>query len=449
MKESRYNVWVERGQAAYVFNGVSGALLRVARESRAALENFLAGAPGDCSPAFLERLIIGRMLIPDDADELELLAHRYESSRYDTSHFALTIVTSLGCNFDCPYCFEAKHPSILDQEVEGAILEVLDDQLQRIRSFHVTWFGGEPLVGKKPLLSLSREFLRRCTEHNVSYSSTIVTNGYLLDERTCLELLEAEVRNAQVGLDGPPEVHDRMRPLAGGKGTFWQIVKNLHDAVKHLQISIRVNVDAENIQRVEDLFKILAAEGFSGKLTVYAGQLVATGDYAAAPSATYQPRCFSSLQFARAELRFNELAAAYGFCNPQLPRPTRAPCTAVRANEMVVGSAGELYKCWVSVGNPGEAIGNIKEYRNPNGRLHKWLKYTPFSDAECRECIALPVCMGGCAQHAMDLMQRDNRCGTFRHTYREQVLKFVDAAERSGFVPINLGVQPERRMETR
>jgi radical SAM protein with 4Fe4S-binding SPASM domain len=56
-----------------------------------------------------------------------------------------------------------------------------------------------------------------------------------------------------------------------------------------------------------------------------------------------------------------------------------------------------------------------------------WIRYDPFADAECLGCIALPVCMGGCAHHAMDPRQRANRCGTFRHTYREQVLAYVKA----------------------
>src|SRR5947208_7308605 len=100
-----------------------------------------------------ERMAHGRMLVADNTDEIDLLAQRYEFTRHDPTRFALTIVTSLGCNFDCPYCFEAKHPSIMHDDVVTAVLAALDEQLPRITSFHVTWFGGEPLVGKKPLLT--------------------------------------------------------------------------------------------------------------------------------------------------------------------------------------------------------------------------------------------------------------------------------------------------------
>jgi uncharacterized protein len=443
-------VWVKRGEDAYVFNGVTGALLRLSVADRHAFERLLDGDPDSgCPPKLLEELARGRMLISDSRDELGTLQKLYEHSRADTSHFALTIVTSLGCNFDCPYCFEAKHPSVLSPEVEEAVLAVLDDQLPRISSFQVTWFGGEPLVGKKPLLSLSDAFLARCERAGVAYSAGIVTNGYLLTEETCAQLRDRRVTDAQVTIDGPPDVHDRMRPLAGGGGTFWQVVKNLHHAVEYLTVSVRVNIDTQNFGRAEELLQILAAEGLAGKVAVNAAQLVAGGDDPLAPSASYAPRCFTNAEFARAELEFTHLAARYGFALPSLPRPTGAPCTAVRANELVVGSKGELYKCWDNVGNRMEVVGDIRDYRTPNGRLQKWLKYDPFADAECRSCIALPVCMGGCAHHAMNLLQYENRCGTFRHTYREQVLAFVEAAETIGVSGLTPAAGLARRMETR
>ena len=93
---------------------------------------------------------------------------------------------------------------------------------------------------------------------------------------------------------------------------------------------------------------------------------------------------------------------------------------------------GELYKCFESVGNRLEVIGDIRNYRETNGRLEKWLKYDPFADSECRDCVALPVCMGGCAHHAMDPKLYDNRCDTFRHSYHEQVLRFATLAEQDG-----------------
>jgi uncharacterized protein len=388
------------------------------------------------------------MLVSDETDELELLANRYRLSRHDSTHLGLTLVTSLGCNFDCPYCFEDKHPSILDEDVERACLQLLKDQLPGIRSFNCSWYGGEPLVGKRPLLRLSKAFIALCDEADVAYQANIVTNGYLLDERTCRELRDCRVTFCQVTLDGPPDVHDRMRPLAGGGPSFARIVENLRHAVEYFAVAVRMNVDTENYGRAEELLQILAEQGLAGRLEVYLGKLVGVDDGTAAPSSTYQPACFSTKEFAAAELGFTELAMRYGFSMPSVPGPVATPCTAVRANELIVGSEGELYKCWESVGNPQHVTGNIRDYQNQNGRLRRWLSYDPFSNDECRSCIALPVCMGGCAHHGMDVLQYENRCDTFRYNYAQRVQLLARSVE-SGLAPVPVSITSNLRMDTR
>ena len=42
-------------------------------------------------------------------------------------------------------------------------------------------------------------------------------------------------------------------------------------------------------------------------------------------------------------------------------------------------------------------------------------------------CVALPVCMGGCAHHALDTVARDSRCDTFRYNHRERITRLVAA----------------------
>ena len=432
MKESKYNVWLEYDKKWYVFNGVSGALLGLSREEHLGFQAYIAGEEEvACSIDLLEKLAYGRVFIPDSANEVAFLEERYKASRGETDNFTLTVVTSLGCNFDCPYCFEAKHASIIDGEVERYILEILDDQLPQIQNFQVTWFGGEPLVGKKPLLRLSDAFIERCAQSKVQYAANILTNGYLLDEKTCMELRDRRVTAAQIGLDGPPSIHNQLRPLAGGQGSFWRIVENIHSAIKYMDVSIRMNIDKGNIRAAEELMQILAKESLAGKVKLYPGQIIQPGDDGGSPLKPYAGSCFSKPDFAQAELEFGLLAERYGFSKPSLPKPAGAPCTAVRTNELVVGSAGELYKCWNSVGHKMEVVGHIRDYGNPNGRLQKWLKW-----GFCKTCYYADVCMGGCASHAMTPGQYENRCGTFRHTYRETIQNFIDRRTNLGLSAI-------------
>jgi uncharacterized protein len=432
LKESQFNVSVDSGDDSYIYNGVTGALLRCSSQEYQGVQHILqSGAEEDTPQTLIDYMLKGGMLVPVHFDELAPLRQLYAVSRNNTSSFALTIVTSLWCNFECPYCFEEKYPSIMHSGVQKELLNILDDRLPSISKFNVTWFGGEPLMGKAALLDLSDAFIAWCTNRKVSYRSNISTNGYLLDENTCSQLRDRLVRSVQIGgLDGPPHVHDRMRPRVGGGSSFWGIVKNLKHAVNYFAVSLRVNLDESNQYTIEEMLRILADEGLSGKLSIYPAPIVSVvNPGSGAPSGRYGGCCLAKQQFAHVELAFYELARRYGFSKPKLPRPVGAPCTAVRKNELIVGSSGELYKCWDSVGNNNDVIGHIRDYKNLNGRLQKWITYDPFADGECQKCIALPVCMGGCAHHAMDLRLRESRCSTFRYTYAAQISSYVDSIQ--------------------
>ena len=272
MRPSRYNVVVQRDDRVWVYNGLSGMLLSVSPEEWRDVGRFLDG--DDMHPpsaATLHDLTGGRMLVTDGTDELDVLERRYRTSTNDRTSFALTIVTSLGCNFDCPYCFEAKVPSILDEETERLLLEVLDEQLPTLKTFHVTWYGGEPLLGQDRLDRLSVAFLERTAAAGVDYSASIVTNGYLLTPETAMRLRELGVRSAQITMDGPPETHNRMRPLLSGRPTFDVILDNIERSADLLPIAVRVNLDTSNAAEAETLLDLLAARGLGGRITVSPG----------------------------------------------------------------------------------------------------------------------------------------------------------------------------------
>ena len=427
MRQSRYNVVVEREDRVWVYNGLSGMTSSMDHDEWQLVTGFLSGGQSASLRASLVELVQGRMIVGDDIDELEVLERRFRASTVDRTSFGLTIVTSLGCNFDCPYCYQVKPRAILDDETSGLLLDVLDEQLSTIRQFDVTWFGGEPLLATDRIYSLSDAFIERCDRADVAYSASIVTNGYLLTPDVAQRLRDARVESAQITLDGPAETHDLMRPLRNGRGTFEVILDNVVDCADLIPIAIRVNLDTKNAGAYHRLLDQLVERGLAGKVTVYPGQLVAYDEGIGAPSETYRSQCFTLPEFAAVERQFLAAARERGLASHQLPQPVASPCTAVRANELVVGARGELYKCWDSVGNAQEVVGHLRSWKDPNDRVLKWLSYDPFADQGCRSCIALPGCMGGCAHHQM-IEPGDSKCSTFRLTYREQVAEYAATA---------------------
>lgn len=431
MRQSRYNLWVTDGSRSYVHNGVSGRIVDVPTDQREPVERFIAGdydAPADTD--LLHAMAAAQMIVPDEVDELELLRERYAATRRNPGRFHLTIVTSLGCNFDCPYCFEAKHPSLLDDDVQQRLLDLVDRRLPAVENLSVLWYGGEPLVGLPALLGLSDQLLTRAAAAGAGYQAAIITNGYLLTAEVARRLRDRSVGAAQITLDGPAEIHDRRRPLTSGRGTFDRILANIVAVAGILDVTVRVNLDAGNLDHVPRLLSVLAGAGLAGRVRVSAGHVIAAGVNPRAPSAIYPVTALSRPAFADAEQDFADLAAAHGFTTPPPPGPAGAPCTAVRDNELVVGSRGEIYKCTETVGDPAEVVGNLRDWPRADDRVSKWLTYDPFADPDCRACPALPVCMGGCAYHAMNAGLADTRCSTFRFRREAQVRRLIAARAR-------------------
>ena len=435
MRASRYNVVLDRDDRVWIFNGLSGAYVAISADEWRGVERFLAGGGTGGAPLrVLHDLALGRMIVNDDLDELEVLERRFRAGASDRSSFGLTIVTSLGCNFDCPYCFQVKPAELLDEETQRLLIELLDDQLPTIRQMQVTWFGGEPLLGADRIYRLSEAFLERCDAADVVYAATIVTNGYLLTRATAERLRDCRVQSAQITLDGPAETHDRMRPLRSGRETFGVILDNVVACADLLPITIRVNLDTSNISESDRLLDLLVERGLSGRVSVQPARIVAYDEGIGAPSESYRPTCFTLPEFAAVEREFVARARSRGLAPTDLPQPVSTPCTAVRGNDLVVGARGELYKCWDSVGNHGEVVGHLRSWRDLDDRAGKWLRYNPFADEGCRSCIALPGCMGGCAHHEFS-DPGDSKCSTFRLTYRRQVEEYAAAAETGSVTP--------------
>src|ERR1035438_302869 len=71
----------------------------------------------------------------------------------------------------------------------------------------ISLFGGEPLL-YPDILPLIREVKGR------GLTCSLITNGWRL-EKVARELVEAGVDSIMVSIDGPPDVHDRIRGQAG------------------------------------------------------------------------------------------------------------------------------------------------------------------------------------------------------------------------------------------
>lgn len=134
------------------------------------------------------------------------------------------------CNMRCSYCFYAdemsKRQSALCGKMSLETLEqVVKKSLQHASGVCTFAFqGGEPTLIGLDFFRALIEFERIHNVHRVQIRHALQTNGLLID-RTWAEFLAQNHFLVGLSLDGPKEVHDRLRIDARGAGTFQHVMR--------------------------------------------------------------------------------------------------------------------------------------------------------------------------------------------------------------------------------
>lgn len=358
----------------------------------------------------------GGFIVKDTIDELDLIRHSMLSSRYNSQHFTLTIAPTLNCNFDCTYCYEknSRMNSYMSSEVQDKIIELIKKRIPTIASLSITWYGGEPLIALDVIESMSKKVIELCQQSNVNYSSRIVTNGYNLNKNVAEKLIECKIDGIQITLDGPKDIHDKRRPLIGGQGTFDVIMKNLIECIDTIKnISIRINTDKENESRIDEVLDIFDKYNLSDKIHPYLGFVEPTND------CYFKNSCLSKKSFSQIHYNFIKKLEQKGFIKNltvKYPLLVGNFCGADYVGSLVIDPNGNMYKCWSDIGMDKHCVGNLINKDTDTYSLETYINYMiydPTNDNKCKQCIYLPICMGGCPRARKDI--EEERCTEYKY----------------------------------
>ncbi len=402
MKQSNYNFIYEfepDENSVLIYNSRTNALAVMDAEHTHMFNAFVHDNSEITDEAFLKSLVEGGFVVEDDVSELSIIKYQLLSSRFNTKVLALTIAATSDCNFRCIYCYEKnsmKSGSKMTDETKENLMKFIEEQLDTTEQLSINWYGGEPLLVMDIIEDMSGRLIKLCEEKGVAYTAGIVTNGYLLSTEIARRLAVCKVTNMQITIDGPEEIHNKRRPLAGGQGTFKKILENVKDSKGFIDhISIRINTDKENVNETNKLIKDIKEMGVdSENVSFYLGLVEShNGCY-------LDEKCLTAEAFSKKHLDFMkengiQLMNAY-------PALVANFCGADLKNSFVVDSAGLLYKCWNDVGVAERAVGSValqdaEDTRRYNDSLYyDYMLYDATEDVECRDCKFLPICMGGC-----------------------------------------------------
>ncbi len=383
-----------------LFSTRTCGLAIVAAEALAALQD------NSASPELTASLARLSMVVADPAREQQEMGGYLQELNRLNPNLRVSVILGMACNFACVYCYEgslkgaaAMNDATADQLVAFLLARFRAGKKKRLI---LDFYGGEPLLYTPRIRYLAERLQPAIEALGGKFEFTLVTNGSLLTRVVVEELVPLGLVSVKVTLDGTADNHNRFRPFKDGRGSWSVIVDNLLACRGLCAITLSGNHTAENYTVFPDLLDALADRGF------------ATSDFA---SVQFYPVMQVNDQFANPEftggccsndepwvhatsliLREEILQRGYNF-----PKLSPSPCMVDLDDAFTVDHDGTIYKCVTLIGHPDLACGDIRQGM-ALGWQESWCLDHWQNEAQCRDCVYLPLCFGGCRAMAF---QRD------------------------------------------
>ncbi len=411
MKQSKYNIL---GKAKildgyFIYNSFTGKYLYIDDNNqffhiRTALNS---NDFNELTSDMRDKLEKMGCIIESTRNEYSEFSYRKMQSRYSyNSDTSFTILPTTGCNFSCVYCYEnPKNIKYMDVDTANAVIKYIANDIssQSGNSKHlsVCWYGGEPLLNISMIEYLTDELNQFCDWNEMSYSSSMVSNGYLLDQVTENQIKDLKIEHVQITLDGAEKTHNSRRQLKCGKGTFKKIIENIKKITEYssVAVNLRVNIDKSNVDDLELLIGHLEKEGVLNGVSISVAPVVCATEYSGAycdENSDIFTRPDFGLTMSTKQIELADKRVMF----QTLPRPLKSGSfcrtEAIRSGN-VIDPSGVLFGCWHDVSFPDRQIGTINDGKKQTAcYLQKYAMQNPIDNSECKNCKALPLCGGGC-----------------------------------------------------
>ena len=166
----------------------------------------------------------------------------------------LVLWVTTDCNLRCRYCYArgGEDPQYMSWEVAK---RALDFMFEHFDGFDVQFSGGEPL--------LNMELVEKVVEHirGKGVRHKIQTNATLIDRRVARWIRELGI-SVGVSLDGLPEVNDRLRPFADGRGSTAAAISGIESLrAEGIRVGLTCVLSAENAPGLPGLVELASYLG--------------------------------------------------------------------------------------------------------------------------------------------------------------------------------------------
>jgi uncharacterized protein len=322
---------------------------------------------------------------------------------------ALYLLLSQSCNLGCIYClngtksYDKEKNLRMEEPVAFRAVERVLADLAPKGALQIVFFGGEPLLNwplaKKIITHCEQELKPKYPDKSIKYHLTS-NLAHLPDD-----LIEWAKRH-QIGflcdVDGPPDLHNRLRPYRNGKPSHDDIAANIKRIVDAgLAVSLRSTLTSLNQDRMEAIARHHKEIG--GYSSAFVPLNPVNSDEDIFPASLYPSP--TTIIEGLAEVYHKKIWESRQI----FPLSTYAEkvrpgahvvvgCGAPYGNTPVVAANGDVYPCIYLVGIPRFFIGNITDDSYPDtGVLDGMMEFLSVdNNEECTSCSWRYLCGGGC-----------------------------------------------------
>lgn len=311
----------------------------------------------------------------------------------------LVILPTEDCNFRCTYCYEDHVRGRMSQDTINGIKRLIESRLDDLKFLRISWFGGEPLSVKDIVFEVGEYAYRRCREHGVEFAGDVTTNGYTLTVPVMKQLAAASHKQFFVSLAGFGADHDRLRPLASGKGSFeriWENLTALRDSDIDFNISLRLHFGPD-VSICEALCRQVNEQfGDDSRFQASLQRIADLGGENTGKFATV------SAEDARAVI-WRLASLMPDVCVSDL-YPRKSPiCCAAKPNSMVIRTDGQLGRCLAHLNDPRNFVGRLAvdgRMEIDGQSLQPWFKGFDELDGRMLSCPVVSIPSDLWAQNA-------------------------------------------------
>jgi uncharacterized protein len=308
------------------------------------------------------------------------------------------------CNLRCRYCYvdgnAALNNGLMPWEIARQAIELVFGRAGDAEEVYITFFGGEPLLNK-PVLRRAIEYSQKLgVERGKRVSYSMTTNATLLDDEI-IGLIKRYNFGLMISLDGPREIHDRMRPFAGGQGSFDRAATQVKRLMERRgSVTVRCTLSNQCLDR-PGIVEFLENFGFARvAMSRCTGTVDHRGPYDLGPEENVvlkeQDRYFMDRllgQLSRGDrIRFNPWASAIRNIHDRQNRRMRC---GVGRGCTTVGVDGRLYPCHRYIGMEPYVLGHVSTGIDQR-KLVSYLQGYFATKAKCEHCWAINICGGYC-----------------------------------------------------